>query len=142
MSPDQLRFLDSLQSTKNMVNEQNISLNAQNVADALEKDNLIKTDLQKTTAGFRRTKEKILALQSNLTLEQIRAKQAKLGTENTEMPLKEFYLEKISHWRKRKRMFKDIWDEELGIEYYEDIGVRLQTWNQRIWCNLPVQVMT
>ncbi|KAI3976915.1 hypothetical protein MKX01_008773 [Papaver californicum] len=43
------------------------------------------------------------ALQSNLTLEHIRAKQAKLGTE-----------------------------EELGIEYDEDVGVSLQSLSELV----------
>lgn len=50
------------------------------------------------------------------------------------------YSSTISQWRKRKIMFKDIWDsitenspknlkefkEELEIEYDEDVGVSLQ----------------
>ncbi|KAI3911049.1 hypothetical protein MKW98_015706 [Papaver atlanticum] len=196
------------------VNEQNRPLNAQNVADALQKDNLKKTAVQKALDSLcdsgritfkeygkqkiyvarqdqfdipnseeldRMKKEnatlqqdleeqnraigevegEIRALQSNLTLEQIRAKQAKLETEVEAMEeklnklrdgvtlvrpedrkaIEKLYLEKISHWRKRKRMFKDIWDtitenspkdlkefkEELGIEYDEDVGVSLQS---------------
>ncbi|KAI3882785.1 hypothetical protein MKX03_020785 [Papaver bracteatum] len=196
------------------VNEQNRPLNAQNVADALQKDNLKKTAVQKALDSLcdsgritfkeygkqkiyvarqdqfdipnseeldRMKKEnatlqqdleeqkraigevegEIRALQSNLTLEQIRAKQAKLETEVEAMEeklnklrdgvtlvrpedrkaIEKLYLEKISHWRKRRRMFKDIWDtitenspkdlkefkEELGIEYDEDVGVSLQS---------------
>ncbi|MCI09061.1 homologous-pairing protein 2 [Trifolium medium] len=54
--------------------------------------------------------------------------------------------EKISQWRKRKRMFRDLWDtltenspkdpkefkEELGIEYDEDVGVSLQSYSDLI----------
>ncbi|TQE09305.1 hypothetical protein C1H46_005041 [Malus baccata] len=56
--------------------------------------------------------------------------------------------EKISQWRKRRRMFKDLWDaitenspkdvkefkEELGIEYDEDVGVSLQSFGD-LRCN-------
>ncbi|XP_057961520.1 homologous-pairing protein 2 homolog isoform X2 [Malania oleifera] len=72
----------------------------------------------------------IKALQSNLTLEQIHAKEAKMrmGIEEMEDKLnklrggvtlvspeerkvvEKMYLESISQWRRRKRMFKDLWD--------------------------------
>ncbi|XP_061987467.1 homologous-pairing protein 2 homolog [Populus nigra] len=102
-------------------------------------------------------------LQSNLTLEQIRHKEAKLQKEVKEMEdrlvklrkgvtlvrpeerkaIAEMYSEKVSQWRKRKRMFKDVWDaitenlpkdlkefkEELGLEYDEDVGVSLQSFS-------------
>ncbi|MBA0698907.1 hypothetical protein Goari_000586 [Gossypium aridum] len=103
----------------------------------------------------------IKSLQSNLTLEQIHDKEAKLRKEVKEMEdklvklrggvtlvrpeekkaVEVMYSEKISLWRRRKRMFKDLWDaitenspkdlkefkEELGIEYDEDVGVNLQS---------------
>ncbi|KAA8529186.1 hypothetical protein F0562_034015 [Nyssa sinensis] len=103
----------------------------------------------------------IKALQSNLTLEQIRAREANLrkDVEVMEEKLTKLrggvtlvspeerkavegrYLDTISQWRRRKRMFKDLWDaitenspkdlkefkEELGIEYDEDVGVSLQS---------------
>ncbi|GLT91779.1 hypothetical protein SLE2022_096520 [Rubroshorea leprosula] len=103
----------------------------------------------------------IKSLQSNLTLEEIVNKEGKLRKEVKEMEDKldklrggvtlvkpeerkaidEIYSEKISQWRKRKRMFKDLWDaitenspkdlkefkDELGIEYDEDVGVSLQS---------------
>ncbi|GAY47007.1 hypothetical protein CUMW_101300 [Citrus unshiu] len=57
--------------------------------------------------------------------------------------VEEMFLEKLSQWRKRKRMLRDIWDpimenspknlkefkEELGIEYDEDVGVSLQSFS-------------
>lgn len=99
-------------------------------------------------------------LESNLTLEQIKEKEqmlkldiknaeSKLGTlkqgvvlvsaEEREKVQGEFVV-KISEWRKRKKMFKELWDliteslprdlkefkEELGIEYDEDVQVNLQ----------------
>ncbi|GMH15212.1 hypothetical protein Nepgr_017053 [Nepenthes gracilis] len=104
--------------------------------------------------------EETRTLQSNLTLEEIRAKEEKLRTEVKDMEeklgklregvtlvkpderkfIEELYTQSISQWRKRKRIFKDIWDsitenspkdlkefkEELGIDYDEDVGVNLQ----------------
>ncbi|KAH7652909.1 Homologous-pairing protein 2 winged helix domain-containing protein [Dioscorea alata] len=99
-------------------------------------------------------------LQSNLTLEEIRTKESKLKVEVSLMEEKleklrtgivlvkpedkkateEAYREKINQWRKRKRIFKELWDtltdnspkdlkefkEELGIEFDEDVGISLQ----------------
>lgn len=62
--------------------------------------------------------------------------------------IEDLYVQAISHWRKRKRMFRDIWDaitenlpkdlkefkEELGLEYDEDAGVNLQS-----FCDLMPQ---
>ncbi|XP_056161560.1 homologous-pairing protein 2 homolog isoform X3 [Syzygium oleosum] len=107
----------------------------------------------------------IRALQSNLTLEQIRDKESTLRSEVKLMEEKleklrggvtlvkpeerkavqDMFAEKIRQWRRRKRMFKDLWDtitenspkdlkefkEELGLEYDEDVGVCLQS-----LCNL------
>ncbi|KAG2377119.1 pairing-like protein [Vigna angularis] len=115
----------------------------------------------------------IKSLQSNLTLEQIFEREVNLRLEVAvvdacvqEMEEKLTKLrggvtlvkpeerkavegmlsEMIGHWRKRKRMFKDLWDtltenspkdpkefkEELGIEYDEDVGVSLQSYNDLI----------
>lgn len=84
--------------------------------------------------------------------------------------IEQIYSEKLGQWRKRKRMFKDIWDvitenspknlkdfkvlsdyfallvftpiiwikyfvfiqEELGIEYDEDVGVNLQSFSDML----------
>ncbi|XP_042391778.1 homologous-pairing protein 2 homolog isoform X1 [Zingiber officinale] len=106
----------------------------------------------------------IKALQSNLTLEEIRTKEAELLSEVDEMGSKlskllsgvvlvkpedkklieGTYIEKINHWKRRKRMFKELWDaitenspkdlkefkEELGLEYDEDIGVSFQMYGE------------
>ncbi|GFZ16121.1 Tat-binding protein 1(Tbp-1)-interacting protein [Actinidia rufa] len=103
----------------------------------------------------------IKALQSNLTLEQIRTKEVDLRKKVEEMEgtltklrggvtlvspeerkvVEGMYVDIVSQWRRRKRMFKDVWDaitenspkdikefkEELGIEYDEDVGVILQS---------------
>ncbi|KAM1102422.1 hypothetical protein ACFX2I_011059 [Malus domestica] len=105
----------------------------------------------------------IKTLQANLTLEQMRDKEAKLRKEVAAMEdrleklrggvrlvkpedrkaVEQMVSEKISQWRKRRRMFKDLWDaitenspkdvkefkEELGIEYDEDVGVSLQSFS-------------
>ncbi|CAI9096237.1 OLC1v1032332C1 [Oldenlandia corymbosa var. corymbosa] len=105
----------------------------------------------------------IKALQSNLTLEEIRAREAKLRKEVEDMEVKlaklregvtlvspeerkaveGMFTETMNQWRRRKRMFKDLWDaitenspkdlkefkEELGIEYDEDVGVSLQSFD-------------
>ncbi|XP_021723842.1 homologous-pairing protein 2 homolog [Chenopodium quinoa] len=205
----------------NFVNEQNRPLNAQNVADALQKFNLKKTAVQKAldsladsgkiafkeygkqkiyiarqdqfeipnSEELNQMKEQnaklqeqineqkkavsevegeIKSLQSNLTLEDMQAKLGRLKIEVEEMEdkltklrggvtlvkpedrkaIEDLYVNAISHWRKRKRMFKDIWDtitenlprdlkelkEELGIEYDEDAGQSLQS-----FCNLMPQ---
>lgn len=201
----------------NFVNEQNRPLNAQNVADALQKFNLKKSVVQKAldaladsgrisfkeygkqkiylarqdqfsipnneelnkmkeqNADLQKQLEEqkkaigkiegeIKTLQSNLTLEQIRGREAKLRNEIEEMENKlaklrggvtlvnpeerkaveETFSEKFSQWRKRKRIFKDLWDtltenspkdpkefkEELGLEYDEDVCVNLQSYSE------------
>ncbi|KAG9458428.1 hypothetical protein H6P81_002936 [Aristolochia fimbriata] len=110
----------------------------------------------------------VRALQSNLTLEQIRSKEAKLRAEVTVMEEKlsklragttlvkpeerktveEKYSQMISEWRKRKRIFRDLWDsltennpkdpkefkEELGLEYDEDVGVNFQHFCELVCC--------
>ncbi|XP_074295697.1 homologous-pairing protein 2 homolog [Silene latifolia] len=105
----------------------------------------------------------IKTLHSNLTLEDMQAKLERLNKEVEEMEIKltklrggvtlvkpeekkaiqDQYMSAISHWRKRKRMFRDIWDsitenmpknlkdfkEELGLEFDEDAGVSLQSFD-------------
>ncbi|KAG8366594.1 hypothetical protein BUALT_Bualt17G0096100 [Buddleja alternifolia] len=118
-------------------------------------------DLQKKAVA--EVEGEIKALQSNLTLEEIKTKQIKLGSEVTQMEEKliklrqgvtlvsaeerqaveKTYADMINQWRRRKRMYKDVWDaitenspknlkefkEELGVEYDEDVGVSLQTFS-------------
>ncbi|KZV44494.1 ous-pairing protein 2 [Dorcoceras hygrometricum] len=103
----------------------------------------------------------IKVLQSILTLEEIKAKKAELTNEVNQMEarlvklrqgvtlvspgeresVEKMYIDMINQWRRRRRMFKDVWDtitenspknlqefkEELGIEYDEDVGVSLQS---------------
>ncbi|CAA3014446.1 homologous-pairing 2 homolog [Olea europaea subsp. europaea] len=118
---------------------------------------------KKASAGV---EGEIKALQSNLTLEEVQAKQVKLGKEVKQMDEKliklregvtlvspeerqaveKMYMDTMNQWRRRKRMFKDIWDaitenspknlkefkEELGIEYDEDVGVSLQSFGDLV----------
>ncbi|KAL3654390.1 Homologous-pairing protein 2 [Castilleja foliolosa] len=108
----------------------------------------------------------IKALQSHLTLEEIQTRQVQLGNEVKQMEEKliklrqgvalvspeerqaveKIYTNMINQWRKRKRMFKDVWDaitenspknlkefkEELGVEYDEDVGVSLQSFGELV----------
>ncbi|EXB94184.1 hypothetical protein L484_007847 [Morus notabilis] len=119
----------------------------------------LQEQLQEQKKGISEVEGEIKVLQSNLTLEQMREKEAKLRMEVKEMERKleklcggvtlvkpedrkvveQMCAEKIGQWRKRKRMFKDLWDaitenspkdlkefkEELGFEYDEDVGVSL-----------------
>ncbi|RWR74978.1 pairing protein 2 [Cinnamomum micranthum f. kanehirae] len=130
--------------------------------DRMKKENSkLQEELVDQKRAIAEVQAEIRALQTNLTLEQIREKEAKLKTEVRELEEKLSKLrqgttlvnpedrkavedacsEKISQWRKRKRIFKDLWDmitenmprdlkdfkEELGIEYDEEVGVNLQS---------------
>ncbi|KAM0837083.1 hypothetical protein ACQ4PT_061894 [Festuca glaucescens] len=108
----------------------------------------------------------IKSLQSNLTLEEIRSKEAILQSEVQEMEeklnklqsgvilvkpedkkiIEESFSERVTQWRKRKRMFKELWDnitenspkdlkefkEELGLEYDEDVDVTIQPYSEML----------
>ncbi|KAL2519114.1 Homologous-pairing protein 2-like protein [Abeliophyllum distichum] len=91
----------------------------------------------------------IKALQSNLTLEELQAKQVKLGKEVKQMEEKliklrqgvtlvspeerkaveKMYMDTVNQWRSRKRMFKDIWDAITENspknlkEFKEELGI-------------------
>ncbi|GAB4840272.1 Homologous-pairing protein 2, variant 2 [Ancistrocladus abbreviatus] len=126
-----------------------------------EENAKLQEQLNKQRKTIGEVEGEVKALQSNLTLEEIQTKEERLRTEVEDMEEKlsklregvtlvrpeerklveELYSQAISQWRKRKRIFKDIWDtitenspkdlkefkEELGIEYDEDIGVSLQS---------------
>ncbi|XP_073116300.1 homologous-pairing protein 2 homolog isoform X2 [Elaeis guineensis] len=136
--------------------------NGQELDQMKEENSKLQEELQVQKKAINEVETEIRALQSNLTLEEILAKEAKLHIEVHEMEeklkklhggvvlvkpedkkvIEETYSEKINQWRKRKRMFKDLWDaitenspkdlkefkEELGIEYDEDVGVGLQSY--------------
>uniref|UniRef100_A0A0D9VY24 Homologous-pairing protein 2 homolog n=1 Tax=Leersia perrieri TaxID=77586 RepID=A0A0D9VY24_9ORYZ len=108
----------------------------------------------------------VRSLQSNLTLEEIKSKEAKLQKEVQGMEeklnklrsgvilvkpedkkiIEESFTEKVNQWRKRKRMFKELWDnitenspkdqkefkEELGLEYDEDVDVNFQSYSDML----------
>ncbi|KAK4605881.1 hypothetical protein RGQ29_000241 [Quercus rubra] len=128
-----------------------------------EENAKLQQQLQEQKKAISEVEGEIKTLQSNLTLEQIRDKDAKLRKEVKEMEEKldklrggvtlvrpedrkaveDMVSEKLTQWRRRKRMFKDLWDaitenspkdlkefkEELGIEYDEDVGVSLQSYS-------------
>lgn len=136
--------------------------------DQMKKANAkLQEDLAEQKKAIQETEAEIRALQSNFTLEEIQAKKDKLQAEVFEMEAKlqklrtgvvlvkpeekkaieESFHDKVNQWRKRKRMFKDLWDaitenspkdpkefkEELGIEYDEDVGVNLQSFVDMIY---------
>ncbi|KAF3321023.1 homologous-pairing protein 2 [Carex littledalei] len=131
--------------------------------DQMKKENAnLQDELAAQKKATSEVEAEIRTLQSNLTLEEINSKQAKLESEVKEMmeklkklqsgvvmvkpedkkAIEDSFYEKVNQWRKRKRMFKEIWDtitenspkdqkefkEELGLEYDEDVGVSLQSY--------------
>ncbi|MED6111823.1 Homologous-pairing protein 2 [Stylosanthes scabra] len=140
--------------------------NSEELNQMKEQNANLQKQLEEQKKAISEVEAEIKSLQSNLTLEQICSREAELRMEVQEMENKLTKLrggvtlvsaeermavetvlsEKISQWRKRKRMFKDIWDtltenspkdpkelrEELGIEYDEDVGVSLQSYSDLI----------
>ncbi|TYJ00023.1 hypothetical protein E1A91_A13G058600v1 [Gossypium mustelinum] len=138
--------------------------NNEELASMKEENAKLQEHLDQQKKAITEVEGEIKCLQSNLTLEQIHDKEAKLRKEVKEMEdklvklrggvtlvrpeekkaVEAMYSEKISLWRRRKRMFKDLWDaitenspkdlkefkEELGIEYDEDVGVNLQSFSE------------
>ncbi|NP_001401557.1 Homologous-pairing protein 2 homolog isoform 2 [Zea mays] len=108
----------------------------------------------------------VRGLQSNLTLTEITSKKSELQSEVQEMEeklnklrsgvtlvkpedkkiIENSFAEKVSQWKRRKRMFKELWDnitehspkdqkefkEELGIEYDEDVDVNVQSYSDML----------
>ncbi|KAK9276811.1 hypothetical protein L1049_006347 [Liquidambar formosana] len=135
--------------------------NSEELSQMKEENAKLQHELEEQRRAISEVEGEMKNLQSNLTLEQICVKEAKLRTEVKEMEEKlnklrggvtlvrpedrkaveKMYSETISQWRKRKRIFRDLWDsitenspkdlkafkEELGIEYDEDVGVSLQS---------------
>ncbi|XP_065880481.1 homologous-pairing protein 2 homolog [Euphorbia lathyris] len=131
-----------------------------------EKNAELQQQLEEQKKAVNEVEGEIKSLQSNLTLEEILEKDAKLRKEVKEMEVKlvklhegvtlvrpeerktieKMYTDHVSQWRRRKRMFKDLWDaitenspkdlkefkEELGIEYDEDVGVSLQSFGDML----------
>ncbi|CAH2040993.1 unnamed protein product [Thlaspi arvense] len=135
--------------------------NSEELNQMKEENAKLQEKLVKQKRAITEVEGEIKALQSNLTLEQIQAKEANLKKEVEEMEEKLIklrggvilvspeerkavecmYSDTMHQWRRRKRMFRDLWDaitenspkdlkefkEELGIEYDEDVGVSLQS---------------
>ncbi|KAI8022459.1 hypothetical protein LOK49_LG03G00777 [Camellia lanceoleosa] len=135
--------------------------NSEELTKMKEENTKLQEQLNEQRRAISEVDGEMKALQSNLTLEQILAKEANLRKEVEEMEdrltklrggvtlvspeerkaVERMYMDTISQWRRRKRMFRDVWDaitenspkdlkefkEELGIEYDEDVGVSLQS---------------
>ncbi|KAK2375877.1 homologous-pairing protein [Trifolium repens] len=135
--------------------------NSEELNQMKEQNANLQKQLEEQKKAISEVEAEIKSLQSNLTLEQICEKEVDLRMEVQELEVKlnklrggvvlvspeereaveSMLSEKISQWRKRKRMFRDLWDtltenspkdpkefkEELGIEYDEDVGVSLQS---------------
>ncbi|KAL0538762.1 hypothetical protein IC582_022920 [Cucumis melo] len=140
--------------------------NSEELTQMKEANAKLQKHLDEHKKAISQVEEEIRTLQSNLTLEQMREKEVMLRKEVKELEdklevlrrgvtlvspedrkaIEQIYSEKLSQWRKRKRMFKDIWDaitenspkdlkefkEELGIEYDEDVGVNLQSFSDML----------
>ncbi|KAL6350795.1 hypothetical protein AAG906_031381 [Vitis piasezkii] len=135
--------------------------NSEELSRMKEENAKLQQQLEEQKRAISEVEGEIKTLQSNLTLEQIRAKEAKLKMEVEEMEdklnnlrggvtlvkfedrkvVEEMYSDRINQWRRRKRIFKDLWDaitenlpkdlkefkEELAVEYDEDVGVSFQS---------------
>ncbi|CAL1392777.1 unnamed protein product [Linum trigynum] len=135
--------------------------NAEELAQIKDDNAKLQQKLGEQKKATAEVEAEIKALKSNLTLDEIRVEEAVLKKEVKEMEEKllkmrggaalvkpeerkavaEMFNDRLSQWRKRRRMFKDLWDaitenspkdlkefkEELGIEYDEDVGVSLQS---------------
>lgn len=137
--------------------------NSQELQELNANNEKLRKDLQSEKAALSGLEADLRILESNLTLEQIREKEQKLNLdiEKAEAKLdnlkqgivlvnaderekvQEAFVAKLSEWRKRKKMFKELWDliteslpkdlkefkEELGVEYDEDVQVNLQDYS-------------
>ncbi|KAH7652907.1 26S proteasome regulatory subunit ATPase 3 interacting protein [Dioscorea alata] len=135
-------------------------LNSEELDQMKKANSKLQAELEAQKKAIAEVEAENRVLQSNLTLEEIRTKESKLKVEVSLMEEKleklrtgivlvkpedkkateEAYREKINQWRKRKRIFKELWDtltdnspkdlkefkEELGIEFDEDVGISLQ----------------
>ncbi|KAG7032097.1 Homologous-pairing protein 2-like protein, partial [Cucurbita argyrosperma subsp. argyrosperma] len=140
--------------------------NSEELTQMKEANAKLQQHLSEQKKAITQVEEEIRTLQSNLTLKEMREKEAMLRKEVKELEekletlrggvtlvspedrkaIEQIYSEKLGQWRKRKRMFKDIWDvitenspknlkdfkEELGIEYDEDVGVNLQSFSDML----------
>ncbi|MCO5554474.1 hypothetical protein L7F22_008003 [Adiantum nelumboides] len=134
--------------------------NPQELQELKENNEKLRKELASEKMALSSLEAELRMLESNLTLEQIRGKEQKLKLDikNAESKLGTLkqgvilvsaeerekvqgdFVTKMSDWRKRKKMFKELWDliteslprdlkefkEELGIEYDDDVQVNLQ----------------
>lgn len=128
-----------------------------------EENSKLQEQLAERKKAIAEVEAEIKALQSNMTLEEIQSRHIQLGHEAKQMEEKliklrqgitlvsaeqrqaveKMYTDMMNQWRRRKRMFKEVWDaitenspknlkefkEELGLEYDEDVGVSLQSFD-------------
>ncbi|KAL6186604.1 hypothetical protein ACLB2K_042724 [Fragaria x ananassa] len=138
--------------------------NSEELSQMKEANTKLQEQLAEQKRATSEVEGEIKTLRSNLTMEQIKEKDTKLRKEvgqgtgdkleklrggvtlvrpEDRKIIEQMYSEKISQWRKRKRIFRDLWDtitenspkdlkefqEELGLEYDEDVGVDLQSFS-------------
>ncbi|XP_042001760.1 homologous-pairing protein 2 homolog [Salvia splendens] len=138
--------------------------NSEDLNQMKEQNSKLQEQLAERKKAISEVEAEVKALQSNLTLDQILARQIQLGNEVKQMEdkltklrqgitlvspeqrqvVEKMYMEMMNQWRRRKRMFKDVWSaitenspknpnefkEELGLEYDEDCGVSLQSFDE------------
>ncbi|KAL2905057.1 Homologous-pairing protein 2-like protein [Bienertia sinuspersici] len=136
--------------------------NSEELSHMKEQNAKLQEEINEQKRAVSELEGEIKTLQSNLTLQDMRSKLERLTKEIEEMEnkltklrggvtlvkpeerkaIEDMYVNAISYWRKRKRMFKDVWDtitenlprdlkefkEELGLEYDEDAGMNLQSY--------------
>ncbi|XP_078444196.1 tat-binding protein 1(Tbp-1)-interacting protein (TBPIP) [Wolffia australiana] len=138
--------------------------NAEELDEMKKANTQLQEDLNTHKKSIAEVEAEIRVLQSNLTLGEINSRESKLKAEVEEMQnklkilsegtelvnpeekklLEETFVEKMNQWRRRKKIFKELWDaitenspkdlqelkEELGIEYDEDVGVSFQSFSE------------
>ncbi|KAL8151391.1 LOW QUALITY PROTEIN: hypothetical protein V2J09_021199, partial [Rumex salicifolius] len=141
-------------SSRPVKKERHEELNTEELTRMKEENASLQEQLNEQKRAINEVEAEIKSLQSNLTLEEIQAKEERLTTEERLVKLRdgvtlvkleeqkaiqELYTQATNHWR--KRIFKDLRDaitvnsqkdvkefkEELGVEYDEDFGVNLQS---------------
>ncbi|MCO5581759.1 hypothetical protein L7F22_035647 [Adiantum nelumboides] len=140
--------------------------NPQELQELNENNEKVRKELASEKMALSSLEAELRMLESNLTMEQIRGKEQKLKLDikNAESKLGTLkqgvilvsaeerekvqgdFVTKMSEWRKRKKMFKELWDliteslprdlkefkEELGIEYDDDVQVNLQDYSNLV----------
>ncbi|KAK3146317.1 hypothetical protein QOZ80_3BG0264550 [Eleusine coracana subsp. coracana] len=140
--------------------------NAEELEELKKANSRLQEELADQKKAISEVESEVRGLQSNLTLEEIKSEETKLQSEVQEMEeklnklrngvilvkpedkkvIEDSFAEKVNQWRKRKRMFKELWDnitenspkdqnefkEELGLEYDEDVDVNMQSYTDML----------